>query len=797
MAKSLVIVESPAKAKTIHKFLGKDYVVKASMGHVRDLPENKFGVDEENDFAATYVILPGRQKVVKELKQAARDAESVYLALDPDREGEAISWHLAAILDGGKKTYHRVSFHEITKKAILEAFRNAGDIDRNKVNAQQARRILDRLVGYRISPLLWDKVRRGLSAGRVQSVALQIICNREREIQAFKAEEYWTLTANLSAAAPPAFDAKLTRQGEAKLELKNREDTDAVLRALEGAIWKVASVEAKEKKRNPPPPFITSKLQQEAARRLRFTVKRTMSLAQKLYEGIPIGEEGSVGLITYMRTDSTRIADEALRAVRDHIARQYGKEMLPHAPRHFAAKKGAQDAHEAIRPTSMSLPPEKVKPYLSDDLFKLYALIWNRFVASQMNPAVFDTTQVDVEAAGYTFRASGSVLRFPGYLAVYTEMPENGQNGAAPEGALPPLSAGEALRLNKLLPEQHFTQPPPRFSEATLVKELEENGIGRPSTYASILATLQNREYTVRKTGKFHPTELGFLVSDLLTENFGDIVQVGYTARMEEQLDEIEEGKLDYVRALQEFNEKFKKSLSRAEKEMRNVKREEIPTDEICEKCGAKMVIKWGRFGRFLACSGFPNCKNTKEINGENGNGTEAETTDEICPVCTSPMVVRKGRFGRFLACSKYPVCKTTRRLQVTTEGKLQAEEATVLDQACPKCGKNLVRKNGRFGAFIACSDYPTCKYIQKNETGVACPSPGCTGQILERRSKRGKLFYGCDRYPDCRFVLWHCPVPERCPDCGSPYLLKKKYRSTFKLVCPNEDCKYAKAVSE
>ncbi|HZE87969.1 MAG TPA: type I DNA topoisomerase, partial [Verrucomicrobiae bacterium] len=563
MAKALVIVESPAKAKTIMKFLGAGHIVKASMGHVRDLPKNKIGVDEKKNFKPTYQVLAGRKKVIDELRKSAESVDAVYLAADPDREGEAICWHLAQELKSVSKKIYRVMFNEITKKAITAAMAKPGKIDDHKVDAQQARRILDRLVGYKISPLLWEKVRRGLSAGRVQSVALRMICDREKEREVFKAEEYWSLAAKLAAGEPPPFEARLSKRDGEKYEAKTKQEMDQVLADLAGASFVVQEVTAKEKKRHPMAPFITSRLQQDAARRLGFTVKKTMMIAQGLYEGKEIGDLGAVGLITYMRTDSTRIADEALLQVREFIATRYGKENLPDKARAYVSRKGAQDAHEAIRPTSMEYTPEVVQKHLSKDEFNLYLLIWNRFVASQMESAIFDTTAADISAGRYTFRASGSVVKFPGFLSVYDDTPEakkkdKEEEAEAADAAraadedeasriLPPLAQGQALRRLGLKHEQHFTQPPPRYSEAMLVKALEENGIGRPSTYASILGTIQAREYVEKDKGRFIPSEMGRLVTELLVQSFGDIVDIGYTARLEEELDEIEDGKLDWV----------------------------------------------------------------------------------------------------------------------------------------------------------------------------------------------------------------------------------------------------------
>ena len=834
MAKSLVIVESPAKAKTINKFLGRNFTVKASMGHVRDLPKRHLGVDEKNDFKPTYEILPGRKKIIDELKKAAASADKVYLAPDPDREGEAICWHLAEILKKSNKHLHRVMFNEITKRAVQHGIEHPLKIDAHRVDAQQARRILDRLVGYKISPLLWEKVRRGLSAGRVQSVALRIVVEREREIQAFKAEEYWTLGAHLESEVPPPFEARLIKVDDQRADLKTKEETDAVVTALKGQSYVVQSAESKEKKKNPVPPFITSKLQQDASRKLGFTVKKTMTLAQRLYEGMDLGDLGTVGLITYMRTDSSRIAPEAMQEVRDFIVKEHGADHLPDQPRVYKTARLAQEAHEAIRPTSMELAPEKVKAHLQKDEFLLYSLIWNRFVASQMKSAVFDVTTADIKAGRCLFRATGSTLKFAGYLAVYQDVidreraereridRERKDPGAAPEEdeatrALPPLAEGMRLELKKLDPKQHFTQPPPRFTEASLVKEMEESGIGRPSTYATILSTLQNREYVEKLEGKFVPSELGMTVTDLLVGHFGDIVDVKYTARMEEQLDEIEEGRLDYVDALKDFNKQFTKDLKAAAKNMENIKTKEEPTDRVCEKCGKPMVIKWGRYGRFLACTGYPECKNTQELatlvqTGAAGTGAGAAAGTaggaEVpaipedhgkCEKCGSAMVLRRGRFGPFLACSAYPECKNTKKIAMDKDGRITVTKKPdrILDEPCPQCGKPLAVKDGRFGEFTACSAYPDCKYIKLKEVGLNCPKEGCGGRIVERRSRRGRTFFGCNNYPKCDFVTWYRPINESCPSCGKPYTLEKiTKREGTTHFCDKEGCGYKKAVN-
>ncbi len=631
MSKGLVIVESPAKAKTIQKYLGKGFTVDASFGHVKDLPKSSLGVDVDDDFMTEYVVIPGKEKVLAKLKKLALSADMIYLAPDPDREGEAIAAHLADELGdnngkkkkktkaakGGKKEEHpdgerirRVTFNEITQRAVKAAFEHPRDIDRNLVDAQQARRVLDRLVGYQVSPLLWDKVRRGLSAGRVQTVALRLIVDREREIKAFEKKEYWTIDANLAAGKPPAFDARFVGKGEEKVEVTNGEDAEKIRLALENADWVVRSADKKERRRNATPPFTTSKLQQDSSRKLRFSVKRTMMIAQRLYEGIELGEEGLVGLITYMRTDSTRVSPDAITEVRQFISEQYGTQYIPESPNTYKEKKEAQAAHEAIRPTSAMRHPDQVKQYVQEDEFKVYKLIWQRFVASQMNPAVFDQTTVDIDAKSaneiFWFRVTGSVMKFDGFLKVYEESKDNkDEEDEELKHKLPPLEAGQKLTLKSLNPEQHFTEPPPRYNEASLVKELEERGIGRPSTYATILSTIQERQYAQKLGGKFTPTEIGLVVTDLLVENFKDIFDFQYTAHLEEELDEIEEGKEKWTDTLGEFYKKFAKDLKYAEKHMENIKRMEKPTDEKCERCGAPLVIKWGKHGSFYACSTY------------------------------------------------------------------------------------------------------------------------------------------------------------------------------------------------
>jgi DNA topoisomerase I len=936
MAKALVIVESPAKAKTINKYLGKQYVVKASLGHIKDLPKRDLAVDVDRGFEPHYEVIEGKRKLISELRQAARKVEDVYLAADPDREGEAICYHLQEELGNGKKNgprIFRVMFNEITKGAITKAFEKPGQVNINLVDAQQARRVLDRLVGYKISPLLWDKVRRGLSAGRVQTVALRLIVEREREIRAFVPKEYWTIDADLNAKKPPQLTARLIRLGDQPAEIGSKDSADDVLAQLDGADYIVSSVGTREKKRNPVAPFITSTLQQEASRKLRFSVKRTMMLAQRLYEGVEMGKEGSVGLITYMRTDSTRIADDAIRDVRHLIQERYGKEFLPDSPNVYRSKKDAQDAHEAIRPTSMAFTPELVEKYLAEDEMKLYRLIWNRFVASQMMPALFDQTTIDVVGKGkngldYTFRATGSVKKFDGFLKVYQEGKDQTDEEDEEENhKLPLVTQGEHLRFKAIRPEQHFTEPPPRYNEATLVKRLEADGVGRPSTYASILTTIQEREYVKKETGRFIPTELGMVVTDLLLENFDDIFDIKYTARMEEELDEIEEGKLDWRAAMGEFYERFDKDLKHAEEHMTDIKRVEKPTDLTCEKCGKPLVIKWGKHGSFLACTGYPEfspraaetdlenlkkeiatrheraqqeldkrwgerktrfekeiaqaeekiladqlnprqaderrrkvkaryaadlekiqkrladrrkkdkeaikerlqriqgryagmkdmydldlkstpsgleftwarkdslCTYTRELTVDLPDVDKVNLTEqgeeEYCENCGRPMVLKKGRFGTFYACTGFPDCKTTKPI-----GGQQKKPDQPLDELCPNCGSNLVLKSGRFGEFTACSNYPNCKYVKQKTIGMTCPKCG-EGEIAERRSKKGKTFYGCTRWPECDFVAWAKPIPEKCPECGSPYMVEKWLKAGPIWQCPNQDCKHTQPVPQ
>ncbi len=760
-SKKLIIVESPTKAKTISKFLGSGYIVKSSYGHLRDLPKNKLGVDIENDFKPQYVINPDGKKIVEELKKCAKHSEEVILASDEDREGEAIAWHLAQILgldnigadktaehsqsqnhskdlSASSKTCKRIVFHEITKSAILNALNSPRGIDMNLVNAQQARRILDRLVGYKLSPFLWKKIRYGLSAGRVQSVAVRLIVEREEEINKFKPQEYWSIKSVLrgqKVEAGEEFEAKLIKVNDkivGKLDIKTKEQAEEIKKELEKSNYQVEKIVKKETRKNPPPPFTTSTLQQVANNRFGYSAKQTMMIAQQLYEGIELEHKSPVGLITYMRTDSLNLSKESLKLAEDYIKNKLGKEY--HKQRTFKTKsRGAQEAHEAIRPTDPRRDPESIKKYLDDRQYKIYKLIWQRMIASQMVSAVFDSTTIDIlaspkdsfEKKKYVLRASGSVIKFDGFLKVYPMKSE--------DTILPKLTEGEKLILVKVISQQHFTQPPARYSEATLIKTLEELGIGRPSTYAPIISTIQARGYVEKVEKKFRPKEIGILVNKLLVEHFPKIVDVKFTAKMEEELDEIAENKKKWVEVVRNFYEPFEKNLKQKEKEINRKQLIEEKTNEKCEKCGSPMVIKLGRFGRFLACSNYPKCKNAKEIN-EEGEIENPQSANKKCEKCGREMVIKKGRFGEFLGCSGYPKCKNIKPIVKSTGVK------------CPKCQK---------------------------------------GEIVEKKSKKGRIFYACDRYPDCQFALWNKPTGEKCARCNELTV----YTKNNQVVCSNKEC--------
>lgn len=773
--KSLVIVESPAKAKTINKILGKDFGVKASVGHVKDLPKKELGVAIDNNFKPTYITIPGKEKVIRELKSEAKKADAIYIATDPDREGEAIAYHIAEEITPSKgkgrtKNIYRVAFHEITERAVKEAIKTPGNIDINKVDAQQARRILDRLVGYKLSPFLWKKIRRGLSAGRVQSVAVKLIVDREREIQAFKKEEYWTIKALLqpvnisdTSSAPQSFSANLYKyndmlvvnrdaEEDKKFLIKNEDDANKIVDEIKNKDFYLIKIDKKQRKKSPSPPFITSTLQQEASRKLRFPAKKTMMIAQQLYEGVELGNEGSVGLITYMRTDSFRIAAEAQEWAKDLIKSIFGKEYLPEKTPYYKSKSSAQDAHEAIRPTYPDKTPEKLKPYLSKDQYNLYSLIWKRFIASQMSAAILDQTTYIIglreegrEISGAELRTSGTVVRFQGFMALYAESKDEMEEEEG--GILPTINENDLLRQNEISPNQHFTQPPPRYTEAALVKALEEKGIGRPSTYAAILSTIQDRKYAEKNEDRrFLPTELGIVVNDLLVEKFPELIDLSFTAKMEDELDEIESAKMKWVKVVNDFYTPFSIDLEKASNDNEGVKPGNTETDQKCDKCGAPMLIKWGRHGKFLACSGYPECKNTKPIEGENSGVQKAEPviTDEICDKCGAPMVIKSGKFGKFLACSKYPECKNAKPIA----------------------------------------------------TGIKCPLDG--GDIVARKTKKGKPFWSCSNYPKCKFATWYKPVAKSCPKCNAPILAEQRTKGgDVFLICLSKECRHKEAVKE
>ena len=807
MTKKLVIVESPAKARTIEKILGKDFNVMASLGHVRDLPQYQFGVNVAEDFEPAYEVPKNKKDTVQKLAKAAKSADAVYLATDPDREGEAISWHLLEASNIKGMPVRRIVFHEITKTAITEAFNNPREIDMDLVDAQQARRVLDRVVGYRLSPLLWRKLEKGLSAGRVQSAALRMVSDREQEVTAFVPKEYWTIEADLNkqkAAKKTAFRALLHNQKgkRGKISIDAEAQSKAIATALEGAAYTVAKVDKKQAKRNPSPPFTTSTLQQEAGRKLRFTAKKTMAVAQQLYEGLPVGNEGQIGLITYMRTDSPSVSNDARNEARRYISEKFGAPYVPTSPRAYRARsKGAQEAHEAIRPTSCYRDPAAMKSYLSNDQSKLYELIWKRMVASQMSSALIDQTTAHIEAVRtdaldpsptYLFRATGSVTAFPGFLTLYHEdADDTGDSEKQPP--LPELSPGESLEFLALQQKQHFTQPPPRYTEASLIKALEENGIGRPSTYAPTLSTIQDRKYIQKEKGRIHPTELGLRVNALLNEHFPDIVNLGFTAEMEQEFDEISRGEREWVPVIREFYDPFQEALDKAS--------EAIPDEAsglVCEKCGEPMTVKAGRNGRFLSCSGYPKCKNAKPLPGQ-----EPEETDIFCEKCERPMVIKVGRYGKFLSCTGYPECKNARPLP--GDEREQPEET---DEVCEKCESPMVIRSGRRGKFLACTAYPKCKNTrplpgdereQPEKTDESCEK--CASPMVIRSGRRGK-FLACTAYPKCKYTR---PLPgeqsrqapeiidESCDKCGKPMAIKSGRRGKFIACTGYPKCKNAK----
>ncbi len=741
MSQYLVVVESPTKIKSLKKVLGQKYNILASKGHVIDLPAKSLGVDVDNEFEPSYVTIPGKESVIKEIRSAAKKADTIYLAPDPDREGEAIAWHLASEIRKDNPDIKRVLIQEITAKGIEKAISNPLELDQNKFESQQARRILDRLVGYKISPFLWKKVRKGLSAGRVQSVALRVICEREEEIRQFRAEEYWTIDTNLSAKLPPPFVARLYSVDGEKIKVTNQPQAESIKHRIESSPVKVLKIQRRERKRNPVPPFTTSKIQQEAFRKLGFNTKRTMSVAQKLYEGIDVTGDGPVGLITYMRTDSTRLSEDSIQMVRSHIKSRYGDAYLPKEAIQYKTSKSAQDAHEAIRPTSLDLSPEKVASKLSKEQLDLYQLIWNRFVACQMSPAVYDQMILDIGADKdkIMLRAAGSRVKFKGFLEAYEEGRDETRKRLDDQGEesqddqeknqdniFPDLVENEILKLNQVLAEQHFTQPPPRFNESSIVKELDEKGIGRPSTYSTIISTIIDREYVKREENRLHPTALGEKVNQLLVQAFPDIVNVGFTAHMEESLDKVEEGKTKWRDLLKEFYLPFSKQMENAESVIKHVKAATTPTDILCDKCGeGHFLVRWSSGGEFLGCSSYPKCRNARQF-----------TRDE--------------------------------------QGHIKMVEPKYTGEPCPTCGKRMVEKDGRYGAYVACENYPSCPTVKSPTSDVQCPEKECSGNLIPRRTKSGKNFWGCTNYPDCTYASWNKPIKEVCPQCQFPVLTER-----------------------
>lgn len=730
MGKSLLIVESPTKMKTLSKFVGKDYVIKATYGHIKDLPKSKLGVDIEKGFEPQFVTVKGKSKVVDEIKKSGKEADRILIGSDPDREGEAIAFHVADLV-GKKKEVKRVLFHEITKKGVLDALKSPTVLDEAKYDAQKTRRILDRLVGYKISPLLWEKVSYGLSAGRVQSVALRLVSDREDEIESFVKEEYWVIDVELKLQSGDTIKATLERKGEEKIRVGSQDEARKIKEELEGKDFIIKKIDVKDKHVVPQPPFITSRLQQEASRKLRFSPKRTMVLAQMLYEGVDMGEEGVTGLITYMRTDSVRVSAEAVKDARKFIGDSFGPPYLPKTPHVFKNRKTAQDAHEAIRPSYVDLTPEKLKPYLDKDLLSLYELIWKRFIASQMAQERLKTKVVEAASGDYIFVTRGSEVIFDGFTRIYEEERDDEEAGSR----LPTMKEGEKATPGDIALNQRFTMPPPRYTEASLIKTLETKGIGRPSTYATIVSTVQERSYVKKDKGKLLPTPLGRTVNKLLKEFFPLIVDVDFTAKMEDRLDLIEDGKKNWVRSLQKFYELFGEALTAAQKGMKSLKKEEKETDIICDKCGNKMLLRWGKNGEYIVCSGKPACKNKKNV-------------------------------------------------KIDDDGTIKIVEQEVKG-ICQQCGGNLVEKRGRFGRFLACSNYPDCKFTAPYHVGYLCPEEGCTGRLVEKLSKKKKKFISCSRYPDCSFATNTEPVEGPCPTCGAPTLFSYKKQTR----CLRKDC--------
>ncbi len=753
---NLVIVESPAKAKTIKGYLGKNYKVTASKGHVRDLPKSTLGVDIENNFTPKYINIRGKGDLIKELKSEAKSADTVFLATDPDREGEAIAWHLALVLGIDDKKIKRVKFNEITKPCVKAAIKNSGKLDMNLVDAQQARRILDRIVGYKLSPVLWKNIKSGLSAGRVQSVATRLIVDRENEIRAFKPKEYWTIDATLKASDGKSFSAYYYGSSSKKIELTNKSEADAVLSDIEGKDFTVKSIKKAERLKHPAPPFTTSTLQQEAYKRLGFPSAKTMKTAQELYEGISLGDKGTHGIITYMRTDSLRISDIAAESAKEYITTQFGESYYPRTRRIYKSRSGAQDAHEAIRPSYLEYPPKAIRAYLSADQYKLYKLIWERFISSQMASAVIDTVTVDSLCGDNLFRSTGSVIRFAGFMSVYEETNDDEQKDNN-ESYLPAVSEGDKLKSSDIASEQHFTEPPARYTEATLIKALEEKGIGRPSTYTPTITTIIQRGYVERVSKALAPTPLGEATNSLMVDNFPDIADAGFTASMESNLDEIESGERALIDVLEKFYKDFSQEIEKAEESVKekSYKLPVIETDIVCEKCGSTMVIKSGRFGKFAACPKYPACKNTKPLD-KDGNlaAPKAATEDKEKP-----------------AVQKAPD-----------------------DIKCDICGGEMVIKRSRYGTFYACAKYPECKGTKPINRELDVPCPDCGSKIVIRRGRNRTVFYSCSSYPKCKFTSCDTPTNERCPDCGK-MLLRKRGKNMN--VCINKECGYKGEAAE
>lgn len=764
MTKNLIIVESPGKIKTLSKFLGKEFIVEASKGHVIDLPPSRFGVSTENGFVPDFHVVKDRKEVILKLQKLARTVDRIYLAPDPDREGEAISWHLANVLNIDPLSECRITFNSITREDVLKSLQSPRSIDFPLVNAQQSRRILDRLVGYKLSPLLWQKVCLGLSAGRVQSVAVALICSREKEILAFIPEEFWTIDAELKTTSNRKFQVKLVKQAGKKTTVPDKASADKIIEAIKKAKLSATAVNSRERRQTPPPPFITSTLQAEAAQKFSFTPRRTMSVAQKLYEGVELGKEGQVGLITYMRTDSVRIAPEGLAELDEYLRENYSSDYLLKTHRQFKMKKGAQDAHEAIRPTSVMRTPEKMAAWLKPEQLKLYSLIWKRYVASQMAEARYKVVTIDVDVNDNLLQASGTTMVFDGFTSLYAisrEEDEPAEIDTDGKQKLPPVEEGENLQLCSVSGEQNFTAPPPRYSESSLIKTLEKEGIGRPSTYATIVDTIQQRRYVHKSEGRLQPSDSAFVVNHILEACFADIINPGFTASMENNLDRIEEGEVDWVHVLSDFYEPFLKDLKRAESEIERV---QIPSDMNCEKCGQNMVVRLGRSGKFLACSAYPACKSTINI------------PEELLLFANG---VPKG-----------PMAIAALLEQFGTEEKGDSEP---IDEKCDKCGAAMHIRTGRFGRFIACTNYPECKNTRPivKDIGVGCPKVGCNGRMLEKKSKRGRLFYGCSNYPECDLTTWAKPTGELCPECGAPLVWHSTKKAGKYIKCSGKGCKY------